>query len=109
MAGRRRTINRKEQRTSEFEEEATEKAEEEETEDEEEESDDEEEHLKPVYPARTSITEVDIDFDDEYQSLAHVRTVSRHSPPELIENDDLENECIALPPPYHIRSSLIAN
>jgi cobalamin biosynthesis protein CobT len=42
MAGRRRTINRKEQRTD-YEEEAPEKAEEEEAEDEEEEGEDEEE------------------------------------------------------------------
>lgn len=60
----------------------------------EDESDYEEEQIKP-----TSSTEVDMEEDDEQDdSLALTRTVSRHSPPELTLDDDSDSDDEHMPP-----------
>lgn len=64
MAGRKRTINRKEQR-GEYTEEETEKAEEEETEDEEDEEEDEEGEEEPEAEAEAAVEEEDEGGDDD--------------------------------------------
>jgi len=45
---------------------------------------DHEEQSKPVWPVKTTTTELDMEFDDEEdQYLALTKTLSRHSPLEL--------------------------